>query len=305
MQLFKGKFFYCLGADLKNVTNKSDCLAANYKWLHHKYNFDNLGQTVRLVKACYVMSVVCSPQALMSLFVLASKDGWVNIMYHGLDAVGIDQQPIINHSPWMLLYFISFLLIVSFFVLNMFVGVVVENFHKCRQNQEEEEAQRREEKRLRRLEKKRRKAQRLPYYASYCPVRLFIHSLCTNHYLDLFITFIICTSIGQLQWVCNEDYPCEGMSRHATFENFGMAFLTLFQVSTGDNWNGIMKVRLAEVEQVSLMSEQLSDKSSSPALPDDLSLDDHSVYQLLARDSKEEEEEQGKWEKGHFFLDVK
>ncbi len=43
--------------------------------------------------------------------------------------------------------------------------------------------------------------------------------------------------------VCNEDYPCEGMSRHATFENFGMAFLTLFQVSTGDNWNGIMKVQ--------------------------------------------------------------
>ncbi len=34
------------------------------------------------------------------------------------------------------------------------------------------------------------------------------------------------------------------MSRHATFENFGMAFLTLFQVSTGDNWNGIMKVQI-------------------------------------------------------------
>ena len=28
----------------------------------------------------------------MSLFVLSSKDGWVNIMYDGLDAVGIDQQ---------------------------------------------------------------------------------------------------------------------------------------------------------------------------------------------------------------------
>lgn len=28
----------------------------------------------------------------MSLFVLASKDGWVNIMYHGLDAVAVDQQ---------------------------------------------------------------------------------------------------------------------------------------------------------------------------------------------------------------------
>lgn len=165
----------------------------------------------------------------MSLFVLSSKDGWVNIMYDGLDAVGVDQQvrraalllcagllpwsllisesarppetrlrlasgdvrrgphrgsapmggaqrvwagsvpvggpaptrspvpqPVPNHNPWMLLYFISFLLIVSFFVLNMFVGVVVENFHKCRQHQEAEEARRREEKRLRRLEKKRR-----------------------------------------------------------------------------------------------------------------------------------------------------
>lgn len=28
----------------------------------------------------------------MSLFVLSSKDGWVNIMYNGLDAVAVDQQ---------------------------------------------------------------------------------------------------------------------------------------------------------------------------------------------------------------------
>lgn len=40
------------------------------------------------------------------------------------------------------------------------------------------------------------------------------------------------------------------MSRHATFENFGMAFLTLFQVSTGDNWNGIMKVTELRWEDV-------------------------------------------------------
>uniref|UniRef100_A0A3Q3EKE0 Calcium voltage-gated channel subunit alpha1 Ia n=1 Tax=Labrus bergylta TaxID=56723 RepID=A0A3Q3EKE0_9LABR len=347
VQLFKGKFFYCFGLDVKNITNKSDCLQANHKWVHHKYNFDNLGQ------------------ALMSLFVLASKDGWVNIMYHGLDAVGVDQQPVTNNNPWMLLYFISFLLIVSFFVLNMFVGVVVENFHKCRQHQEVEEAKRREEKRQRRMEKKRRKAQKLPYYSSYGQLRLWIHTLCTSHYLDLIITFIIAINVitmslehfnqprsldlalkycnyfftstfvlesvlkliafgfrrffkerwnqldlaivllsvmgitleeieisaalpinptiirimrvlriaracvlqvGNLgllfmllffiyaalgvelfgELVCNADYPCEGMSRHATFENFGMAFLTLFQVSTGDNWNGIMKDTLRE-----------------------------------------------------------
>ncbi|NXW28227.1 CAC1H protein, partial [Phaetusa simplex] len=366
VQLFKGKFYYCDGPDVKNITTKTDCTNARYKWVRRKYNFDNLGQ------------------ALMSLFVLSSKDGWVNIMYDGLDAVGIDQQPIQNHNPWMLLYFISFLLIVSFFVLNMFVGVVVENFHKCRQHQEAEEARRREEKRLRRLEKKRRKAQRRPYYADYSPARKYIHTLCTSHYLDLFITFIIgvnvitmsmehynqpksldealkyCNYVFTIVFVfeavlklvafgfrrffkdrwnqldlaivllsivgitleeiemnaalpinptiirimrvlriarvlkllkmatgmralldtvvqalpqvgnlgllfmllffiyaalgvelfgkldCSEENPCEGLSRHATFTNFGMAFLTLFRVSTGDNWNGIMKDTLRE-----------------------------------------------------------
>jgi hypothetical protein len=62
------------------VKNKTQCqeLSANgNRWVNHKYNFDNLGQ------------------ALMSLFVLSSKDGWVSIMYQGLDAVGPDQQVII------------------------------------------------------------------------------------------------------------------------------------------------------------------------------------------------------------------
>lgn len=38
-------------------------------------------------------------------------------------------------------------------------------------------------------------AQKLPYYASYGPTRLAIHALCTSHYLDLVITFIICINV--------------------------------------------------------------------------------------------------------------
>ncbi|XP_017160021.1 voltage-dependent T-type calcium channel subunit alpha-1H-like isoform X3 [Poecilia reticulata] len=177
VQLFKGKFFYCDGLNVSNITNKTECLEAGYHWIRRKYNFDNLGQ------------------ALMSLFVLSCKDGWVSIMYDGLDAVGVDQQPKRNNNPWMLLFFISFLLIVSFFVLNMFVGVVVENFHKCRQQQEEEEAKLREEKRQKRLEKRRRRALEKPYYADYSPLRRSIHTVCTSHYLDLFITIIIFTNL--------------------------------------------------------------------------------------------------------------
>lgn len=77
VQLFKGAFYYCEGPDIKSVRNKTDCLADKRNvWLNRKYNFDDLGK------------------ALMSLFVLSSRDGWVNIMYTGLDAVGVDQQVI-------------------------------------------------------------------------------------------------------------------------------------------------------------------------------------------------------------------
>jgi hypothetical protein len=73
-QLFKGMFYYCEGENITNVRNKSDCISNKNKWVNRKYNFDDLGK------------------ALMSLFVLSSRDGWVNIMYTGLDAVGVDQQ---------------------------------------------------------------------------------------------------------------------------------------------------------------------------------------------------------------------
>ena len=43
---------------------------------------------------------------------------------------------------------------------------------------------------------------------------------------------------------CTEMNPCSGLGRHATFANFFSAFLTLFRIATGDNWNGIMKVGL-------------------------------------------------------------
>ena len=114
-------------------------------------------------------------KALMSLFVLSSKDGWVNIMYTGLDAVGVDQQPIENFNEWRLLYFISFLLLVAFFVLNMFVGVVVENFHRCREEQEKEEKALRALKRAQKMEKRRKSKE----------IKLFINVYYYYYYLVL------------------------------------------------------------------------------------------------------------------------
>lgn len=116
---------------------------------------------------CTTVHSSCSSHPTLLIFIipphlLSSQSSWrypsLSFLYQHLSdhSLSVLLQPVTNNNPWMLLYFISFLLIVSFFVLNMFVGVVVENFHKCRQHQEAEEARRREEKRLRRLEKKRR-----------------------------------------------------------------------------------------------------------------------------------------------------
>ena len=70
-------------------------------------------------------------------------------------------QPKENFNEWRLIYFISFLLLVGFFVLNMFVGVVVENFHRCRAEQEKEERARRAAKRAKKIEERRRSEYKL------------------------------------------------------------------------------------------------------------------------------------------------
>ncbi|WKY15978.1 hypothetical protein Q1695_001004 [Nippostrongylus brasiliensis] len=377
VQLFKGMMYHCVGPDISNVTDRADCLMdPRNKWVNHRYNFDNLGQ------------------ALMSLFVLSSKDGWVSIMYQGIDAVGVDIQPIENYNEWRMIYFISFLLLVGFFVLNMFVGVVVENFHKCKEALEKEMREKAREKRLQRKLKrqkyeesvagKKKKVKRnQPYWHDYGTTRMFLNGVVTSKYfdlaiaaviginvismamefymmpaglkyvlkalnyfftavftleaamklaalgirrffseawnrLDMFIVFLSVAGItfeefealelpinptiirvmrvlriarvlkllkmakgirslldtvgealpqvgnlgslffllffifaalgvelfGKLE--CSEDHPCDGLGEHAHFKNFGMAFLTLFRIATGDNWNGIMKDALRD-----------------------------------------------------------
>ena len=100
-------------------------------------------------------------------------------------------QPKRNYHEAKLIYFISFLLLVGFFVLNMFVGVVVENFHKCRAEQEREEKARRTAKRAKKIERKRRRMREVPYYAHFSPWRRRLHDVCNSKYFDLIIAAVI------------------------------------------------------------------------------------------------------------------
>ncbi|CAF1590287.1 unnamed protein product [Rotaria sp. Silwood1] len=167
------QFYYCEGSLAHNVTTRHQCEAmSNHRWRNQKYNFDNLGQ------------------ALLTLLALASKDDWVPIMYMGVDAVEVDMQPIKHHSETKLIYFISFLLVVSFYSINMFVGIVVENFHNSRIPQKHNEEARKLRKQTKIIERQKHPMSELPYYAHFSPWRKRLHDICVSKYFDLIIAAI-------------------------------------------------------------------------------------------------------------------
>jgi len=378
-QLFLGKLYFCDGissaAQEARVKTKADCLAEGLEWKNQNYNFDNLGQS------------------LMSLFVIASIDGWVDIMYSGVDAVDKDKEPIKNNNPVMVIFFAAFILIGGFFILNMFVGVILENFQAHMKAEKEAKAAAKAKAIADGTwEEPKPNPEDLPeepYWLDYAPWRqkLVTHirspgfdafiaivilanvaSMAMEHYdmsdtfklfLDilnyiftaiflyeagiklvamgcgiyfcgrdaswnrfdfficiisifgivgdhignvlplnptllrvlrilrvarilkllkgaedlrrlletvrrslaqagnlgmlLFLLYFIFAALGielfgRLTWEdgCSADYPCEGFSIHANFESFPVAILTLFRLSTGDNWNGMMKDALRE-----------------------------------------------------------
>ncbi len=128
--------YHCVGENLANITTKNDCITANYEWKNSDYHYDNIFSS------------------LFTLFIISTKDGWVDQMHNGIDAVDVDMQPVENHNQFMAFFFIIYLLVVGFFVVNMFVGVIIDNFHKCREAQMGEELKRKEAAKIKEQEKK-------------------------------------------------------------------------------------------------------------------------------------------------------
>ena len=53
--------------------------------------------------------IACTFQALVTLFVLATRDGWVTVMHYGVDAVGVDSQVNIVVYYYSILYIILYI----------------------------------------------------------------------------------------------------------------------------------------------------------------------------------------------------
>ena len=118
-QLFAGKFDYC---NDPTVSGMHACVGTfvdekgahvTRRWLNPPLNFDN------------------TLLALLSLFVIVTRDGWLSVAFQGMDSTDTDLQPSLNNSGWTAIYFLSFIVILSFVWLSMIVALVCESYKKA------------------------------------------------------------------------------------------------------------------------------------------------------------------------------
>ncbi|XP_070704100.1 sodium channel, voltage gated, type VIII, alpha subunit b [Pempheris klunzingeri] len=124
VNLFAGKYYYCYNDTSEenflpeDVNNKTECFAlinANFsevRWRNVKINFDNVG-------AGY-----------LALLQVATFKGWMDIMYAAIDSRKVEDQPVYEDNLYMYIYFVIFIIFGSFFTLNLFIGVIIDNFNQ-------------------------------------------------------------------------------------------------------------------------------------------------------------------------------
>ncbi|KAM6307312.1 sodium channel protein type 2 subunit alpha isoform 6-T6 [Aegotheles albertisi] len=123
VNLFAGKYYHCVNTttgemfDVSDVNNHTQCeeLIKNNqsaRWKNVKVNFDNVG-------AGY-----------LALLQVATFKGWMDIMYAAVDSRDVKDQPKYEDNLYMYLYFVIFIIFGSFFTLNLFIGVIIDNFNQ-------------------------------------------------------------------------------------------------------------------------------------------------------------------------------
>ncbi len=61
---------------------------------------------------------------------MATTSGWSDIMYDAVSATDIDYVSINKNNPYWVFFFIAFIIVGGFFLLNLFVGVVISTFNR-------------------------------------------------------------------------------------------------------------------------------------------------------------------------------
>ena len=105
---FKGLFWNC--SDTSGILHRHQCvgtwvadedtgLILPRLWQNPHANFDNF------------------PEAMFALFALSTTNDWVLIAHRAIDGVGLGLQPVAEHSPSRMLFFVVFIIMSNFFFM--------------------------------------------------------------------------------------------------------------------------------------------------------------------------------------------
>ncbi|XP_077465984.1 voltage-dependent L-type calcium channel subunit alpha-1D isoform X1 [Stigmatopora argus] len=124
VQLFKGKFYRCTD-DAKSspeeckgtyiLYNNGDTALPVVKerlWYNSDFNFDNV------------------LMAMMALFTVSTFEGWPTLLYKAIDSNRENMGPIYNYRIEISIFFIIYIIIIAFFMMNIFVGFVIVTFQE-------------------------------------------------------------------------------------------------------------------------------------------------------------------------------
>ncbi|XP_052868035.1 muscle calcium channel subunit alpha-1-like isoform X2 [Anopheles cruzii] len=129
VQLFKGKFFSCSD---RSKYEESDChgtylvfedgnvdkpVSKEREWSNNRFHFDDV------------------QKAMLTLFTVSTFEGWPSLLYVSIDSHTENFGPIYNYRPLVATYYIIYIIVIAFFMVNIFVGFVIVTF----QNEGEQE----------------------------------------------------------------------------------------------------------------------------------------------------------------------
>ncbi|XP_054992141.1 sodium channel protein type 5 subunit alpha isoform X5 [Sorex araneus] len=202
VNLFAGKFGRCINQTLGDlplnytfVNNKSDCESFNVTgelyWTKVKVNFDNVG-------AGY-----------LALLQVATFKGWMDIMYAAVDSRGYEEQPQWEYNLYMYIYFVVFIIFGSFFTLNLFIGVIIDNFNQQKKKLGGQDIFMTEEQKkyYNAMKKLGSKKPQKPIPRPLNKYQGFIFDIVTKQAFDVTIMFLICLNMVTMMVETDDQSP--------------------------------------------------------------------------------------------------
>lgn len=124
VQLFRGKFFFC--------TDTSKQIQAECRGSYILYKDGNVGKPEKAQRSWENSDFNFDDvlQGMMALFAVSTFEGWPELLYRAIDSHTEDIGPIYNYRVIISIFFIIYIIIIAFFMMNIFVGFVIVTFQE-------------------------------------------------------------------------------------------------------------------------------------------------------------------------------